>query len=127
MYKYKTKKFSIELLHIEDMVKNILKSYNIVSSSVYIYEYPLAYILKLTIFINNKIQYIILKKCIKLIKSILVLKYNKNIEIDIKVIKNMYEDLDILGEHIKQKTTKNPETMVRVMRKVLKVLVEGEH
>ena len=116
--KYKTYGNNINLYNIEDIIKNILKNYNIYSSTIIIYEYPKAIVVKFSIYIGYKKQYKIIKSIIKYIKSLLVLRYNKNVQLNVNISRDMYKDNEILGEIIKDKINKNKNKIINILKSV---------
>lgn len=96
-----TYKINYNLINICELINNIFLNYNIFVSNIYIYEYPKSIIIKFDIWIHNKKCYMFLNHIINLLKSLLVLKYNKNIEFNIKISKDIFNDDMLLSNFIK--------------------------
>lgn len=101
-YKFYTYKNNYNLININNLIKNILLNYNIYVSNIYMYEYPKSIIIKFDIWIYNKNIYKILTNIINLLKSLLILKYNKNIELNIKISKDIFNDDLLISNYIKK-------------------------
>lgn len=119
-WRYQTHNPNIRLISIEEDVKNILKSHNIYTSSILMYEYPQLLVLRMNIFIKRKYQYRELKLLIKLIKSLITLKYNKNVKIGLKLIDNYESDNEILLSIINKRVSKNPHKIIEILKKIYK-------
>jgi hypothetical protein len=59
-----------------------------------------------------------LPRLIRLIKSVLTLKYNKNVHISFKVVGSVFEDDKILSKLVGSKLTKNPFKFRFTLKKV---------
>lgn len=105
-WNYYTYKNNWNLINIENIVKNTFLNYNIFVSNIYMYEYPKCIIIKFQLWIYNINHYKFLNNIINLLKSLLVLKYNKNIELHIKFSKDIYNDDKLIGTYIKKNTDK---------------------
>ena len=116
--KYRTYRENKKLYNIEKITRNILKKYKIYASGINIYEYPELYIMKFTIYIGYKKQYKIIKILIKYIRSLLILRYNKNIQMNIKFSDVIYRESEILEELLKRTISKNPRKVVRILKKI---------
>lgn len=106
------------LLLISDIIKNTFLNYNIYISNIYGYEYPKCIIFKFDIWIHNKKCYKFLHYIIKFLKSLLILKYNKNIEFNIKISKNLLNDDKLLTEYLKTEINSNKQ-LLRVIKNLL--------
>ena len=104
-YIYSTN-INYNILEMNKLIKHTFNNYNIFVSNIYSYEYPLCFIFKFDIFIHNPKAYKIIKYVIKLLKSIFILKYNKNVEFHINLSKNIFNDDLLLASYIKNNLSK---------------------
>lgn len=118
--RYRTYGINNNIYNIELIIKNILKSYFIYTSEIKIYEYSKLYIIKFKIYIYRLEQYKIIELLKKYIKSLLILKLNKNIEINIEKCNNIYEDNEILMEILKLKIKEDPHRMIFIAKRLSK-------
>lgn len=87
--------------------------YNYVVSDIFIHIYPRKITIKFLIFIskknkNSRYCVLYLERLIKLLKSILLLKLNKNITISIRVVNDAFDDSKILSSLLKNQIINNP-------------------
>lgn len=113
-WKYYSYKSNYNLYWIDNIIKNTFLCYNIYISNIYIYEYPKLIIIKFNLFVFNKNQYKFINYIISYLKSLLILKYNKNIELNIKFSKNIFNDDKLIGTYIKNYNNK-----IRLLIKLL--------
>jgi hypothetical protein len=81
-------------------------NYNYIISEIYMHSYPKKLSLKFLIFIptwsvSKKVHILYLTKLISLVKSVLTLKYNKNVSVTFKVIPHLFKDPVMLGKWLK--------------------------
>lgn len=114
-YKFYTYKNNYNLININKIINNILINYNIYVSNIFIYEYPKSIIIKFDIWIYNKNLYKILNNILNLIKSLLILKYNKNIQFHIKISKDIFNDDLLIANYLK-----NNHDKIKYILKILK-------
>jgi hypothetical protein len=101
-----------EELWIRNFVDGLFVNYNYLLSNLFVQVYPKKLNIKLLIFIRRKNPdwlycLVYLPRLIKLIKSVLTLKYNKNISISFKVVGSVFEDEKILSTLLSRKVSKN--------------------
>ena len=113
---YYTYKNNYNLIEIEKIVKNTFLNYNIFISNIYMYEYPKLIILKFDLWIYNENHYKLLTNIINYLKSLLVLKYNKNIEFNINFSKDIFNDDQLIGTFVK-KNWRKLRLMVKLLNK----------
>lgn len=108
-------------LWIDKCVNGIFNQYNMIPSQIFIHTYPKKISLHFLLFIPKNSSHSgvrsLLKNIILLIKSMLTLKYNKNIHISFKVVPNLFHDAHILGKWIKLE--KNPVRLKFILKKLL--------
>jgi hypothetical protein len=114
-WKYYTYKNNYNLNHIDNIIKNTFLNYNILISNIYIYEYPKCIIIKFQLWVYNENHYKFINNIISYLKSLLILKYNKNIELNIKFSKDIFNDDLLIGTFIKKNNDK-----IRPLLKLLK-------
>jgi hypothetical protein len=106
---------------IRKFVNGIFNKYNIITSQLFIHTYPKKISLYFLVFIpkntsKNHVK-LLLTQIITLIKSILTLKFNKNIHISFKVVPSLFHDAHILAKWIKLE--KNPIRLKYALKKLL--------
>ena len=89
---YKTYPYNNKLINMNKIIERIFLNYGIIVSSIYISEYRKHLIFHFHLYISHSCQYNIIKNILKLIQSLFVLKYNKNISFDINISKSIYYD-----------------------------------
>ena len=94
---YRTYPYNLNLINLTKYIENSLLNYGIIVSNIYINEYRKIFIIHFTVFIPDSRQYKVLSKIIKYIKSLLILKFNKNIYFNIKTVESIYHDNKILS------------------------------
>ena len=119
---FNTYPFNNKLLGMSKIIEGIFFKYGILVSSIYIHEYPKNYIIHFNIFISHHIQYFILKNIIKLIKSLLVLKYNKNISFNIHISKSIYYDNKFISSWLSYKLQNDPLQLRFITKKLWKFI-----
>lgn len=106
---------------IRKFVNGIFNKYNIITSQLFIHTYPKKISLYFLVFIpkNTSKSHVklLLTQIITLIKSILTLKFNKNIHISFKVVPSLFHDAHILAKWIKLE--KNPIRLKYALKKLL--------
>lgn len=109
---------------IRSCLNGIFLKYNIITSQLFIHTYPKKISLYFLVFIpknknphNINIILLLLPKIIKLIKSILTLKFNKNVHISFKVVPTLFHDAHILAKWLKLE--KNPVRLKYALKKLL--------
>jgi hypothetical protein len=105
-WNYYSYKKNLNLIAIDNIVKNTFLNYNIFISSLYIYEYPKLVLIKFELFVYDEDDYTFLNSIINYLKSLLVLKYNKNVELDIKFSRDIFNDDCLIGTYIKKNKDK---------------------
>jgi len=98
---------------IRDFTEGLFTRYNYVVSDIFIHIYPRKITIKFLIFIskknkNSRYCVLYLERLIKLLKSILLLKLNKNITISIRVVNDAFDDSKILSSLLKNQIINNP-------------------
>ena len=106
---------------IRKFVNGIFNKYNIITSQLFIHTYPKKISLYFLVFIpkntsKNHVK-LLLTQIITLIKSILTLKFNKNIHISFKVVPSLFHDAHILAKCVKLE--KNPIRLKDALEKLL--------
>lgn len=114
-----TYKNNYNLLTISDIIKNTFINYNIYVSNIFIYEYPKSIIIKYNIWIHNKNSYKILNHIINFLKSLLILKYNKNIEFNINISKDIFNDDKLLSNYLKYEMNSNKQ-LLKILKDIKK-------
>lgn len=108
-------------LWIDKCINGIFNQYNMIPSQLFIHTYPKKISLHFLLFIPKYTSHSgvssLLKNLIILIKSMLTLKYNKNIHISFKVVPNLFHDAHILAKWIKLE--KNPVRLKFILKKLL--------
>jgi hypothetical protein len=107
---------------IRSCLNGIFLKYNIITSQLFIHTYPKKISLYFLVFIPknknpNATTPLLLPKIIKLIKSILTLKFNKNVHISFKVVPTLFHDAHILAKWLKLE--KNPVRLKYALKKLL--------
>lgn len=107
---------------IRKSINGIFANYNMIPSEIFIHDFPKKISLKFLVFIpkrtsKNKIR-LLLPKIISLLKSLLTLKFNKNIHISLKVVPSLFHDAHILGKWLKLE--KNPVKLKYALKKLVK-------
>lgn len=114
-----TYKNNYNLLRIVYLIKNTFLNYNIYVSNIYVYEYPKSIIIKYNIWIHNKNCYIFLNNIINFLKSLLVLKYNKNIEFNIKMSKDIFNDDKLITNYLEYEMNSNKQ-LLKILKDIKK-------
>lgn len=114
-----TYKNNYNLIRIVDLIKNTFLNYNIYVSNIYVYEYPKSIIIKYNIWIHNKNCYIFLNNIINFLKSLLVLKYNKNIEFNIKISKDIFNDDKLITNYLQYEMSSNKQ-LLKILKDIKK-------
>ena len=114
-----TYKNNFNLITIVDLIKNTFLNYNIYVSNIYVYEYPKSIIIKYNIWIHNKNCYIFLNNIINFLKSLLVLKYNKNIEFNIKISKDIFNDDKLITNYLHYEMNSNKQ-LLKILKDIKK-------
>ena len=114
-----TYKNNFNLITIVDLIKNTFLNYNIYVSNIYVYEYPKSIIIKYNIWIHNKNCYIFLNNIINFLKSLLVLKYNKNIEFNIKMSKDIFNDDKLITNYLHYEMNSNKQ-LLKILKDIKK-------
>lgn len=114
-----TYKNNFNLITIVDLIKNTFLNYNIYVSNIYVYEYPKSIIIKYNIWIHNKNCYLFLNNIINFLKSLLVLKYNKNIEFNIKMSKDIFNDDKLITNYLHYEMNSNKQ-LLKILKDIKK-------
>jgi hypothetical protein len=99
---------SHEDIFIRKLIRNIYLKHGILTSEPYINRYPERISIKFFMFCTDASQYKIQLLILGLLKSILVLKYNKNIDISFKQSPHLLFNSKILTDFLKVKMEQNP-------------------
>ena len=110
-------------LWIREFISGLFTNYNYLISELFVQVYPKKVSIKFLIFIRRKNPdwlycLVYLPRLIRLIKSVLTLKYNKNVHISFKVVGSVFEDDKILSKLVGSKLTKNPFKFRFTLKKV---------
>jgi len=97
-----------EDIFIRKCVRNIYLKHGILTSEPYINRYPERISIKFFMFCTDSSQYKIQWELYSLLKSLLVLKYNKNIDISFKQSPHLLFNSKILTDFLKVKMEQNP-------------------
>ena len=68
-----------------------------------------------------------LPRLIQLIKSVITLKYNKNVHVSIKVVGSVFEDDKVLSTLITRKVTENPFQFRQTLKKIFDTFKQKGH
>lgn len=98
---------------IRNFSEGLFSNYNYILSDIFIHVYPKKVTIKFLIFIgkknkNSRYCALYLERLIKFLKSVLLLKLNKNITISVRIVSDAFEDSKILSSLLKNKITSNP-------------------
>jgi len=114
---------------IRKFIEGVLLNYNYLCSEIYINSFPNLIELNFLLFIpgssNEKPHEVVkshnkrLRKVVKLIKSILVLKYNTNVVINIKRLPHVFKDGKVLSSWLKNIIEKDPLRVLGTLRKAV--------
>ena len=104
---------------IRKLVRNIYLKHGILTSEAYIHRYPERISIKFLMYITDSSQYKIQNLLISLIKSILVLKYNKNVNISYKQCSHLMFNSKILVDYLEKKLKGNPNKVRMVLKNVI--------
>lgn len=94
---YRTYPYNLNLINLTKYIENTLENYGILTSTIYINEYRKVFIIHCTVFLFDTRQYNVLYKVIKYLKPLLILKFNKNIQFNIKLSESIYHDNKLLS------------------------------
>jgi len=121
---------------IRKYISGLFLKYNILTSEIYIHEYPNKISIIFLIFVpkfakrslsrnnrNDRLQakqdmapILRIKKLVKLTKSLLILKYNKNIHINLKIVPSIFHDAHICVKWLKEE--KNVHNLKFILKKL---------
>lgn len=104
---------------IRKLVRNIYLKHGILTSEAYIHRYPERISIKFLMYMTDSSQYKIQSLLMKLIKSILVLKYNKNINIYYKQCPHLLFNSSILVDYLEQKLKGNSNKVRMILKKLM--------
>jgi len=98
---------------IREFVTGLFQKYNYFVSDVFIHIYPKKISLKFLVFIskknkNSRYCALYLERIIGITKSILALKFNKNVSISIRIVNDAFDDPVILSKLLQDKIVSNP-------------------
>jgi len=121
-----------EEIWIRKLVEGVFSNYNYASSEIYINFFPSCMELKFLLFIpgnqpvKDEEELIAqkehtkrIKSIVKLVKSILVLKYNINVVVDIKRVATVFKDGKVLSAWLKNQIEKDPLRVLPTLRKTI--------
>jgi len=109
---------------IRAFIEGVFANYNYITSDCFIHIYPKKVTLKLLIFIskknkNSRYCVLYLERLISFIKSILILKLNKNAYISIRVVNDSFDDSRVLSTLLKDQILENPFKYRMVIKKLI--------
>jgi hypothetical protein len=96
-FRFQTYPYNPVLINIIKLVSGILVSYGFILSRIHITEYRKLYILNFVIFLSDTKQYNVLGLILKYLKPLLVLKFKKNVILNIKLAPSIFHDDNLLG------------------------------
>lgn len=122
-----------EEIWMRSLIEGIFHNYNYLCSEIYVNCFPSRIELHFLLFIPGgnsldekedlksvKEHNWRLSKIVQLIKSILILKYNINVEMNIKRTPNVFKDGKILSSWLKSQIEKDPLKVLPTLRKTVK-------
>lgn len=98
------------------MVRNTFMNFNVYVSQMFIYEYPKCVIIKFNLWVYKSEHFKIVKHILDYLRSLLVLRYNKNVEFEVKFSRNIFSDELLLGTFIKKNSDKM-RSLLKLFRK----------
>jgi len=109
---------------IRVFIEGVFANYNYITSDCFIHIYPKKVTVKLLIFIskknkNSRYCVLYLERLISFIKSILILKLNKNVYISIRVVNDCFDDSRVLSTLLKDQILENPFKYRMVIKKLI--------
>lgn len=114
---------------IRKFIEGVFSNYNYLCSEIYINSFPNLIELNFLLFIpgssNEKPREVVkshnkrLSKVLKLIKAVLVLKYNTNVVINIKRLPHVFVDGKVLSSWLKSIIEKDPLRVLGTLRKAV--------
>ena len=119
-------------LWIREFISGLFVNYNYLISELFVQVYPKKVSIKFLIFIRRKNPnwlycLVYLPRLIRLIKSVLTLKYNKNVYISFKVVGSVFEDDKILSSLVGGKVGKNPFKFRFTLKRVFDTFKQKGH
>ncbi len=98
---------------IRDFIRGLFENYNYVVSDVFIHIYPKKISLKFLVFIsknnkNSRYCVLYLERLVAMTKSVLSLRFNKNVSVSIRIINDAFEDSSVLSKLLEKKISSNP-------------------
>jgi len=119
-------------LWIREYIQGLLGNYNYLTSHVFVQVYPKKVSLKFLLFIGKRNPQwlyclVYLPRLIQLIKSVITLKYNKNVHVSIKVVGSVFEDDKVLSTLITRKVTENPFQFRQTLKKIFDTFKQKGH
>lgn len=117
---FKTYPYNGNLIHMQKIIEGIFINYGILTSSIFISEYPKLIIFQFNILLKIPNQYNIIGPITRFIKSLFVLKYNKNIRFDITISKNIYCEDKYISSWLKYKLLADPNRVRFLLQKLFK-------
>lgn len=112
---YQTYPYNPQISNITTLIKNTFLKFGILTSQIYVSEYPKLFVFHFTVFGNNQL----LTSIINYLNSILTIKYNKNIIFDFKYSPSLYHDDLILSSWLKLKLQQDPNKLRMLIKKIV--------
>lgn len=104
---------------IRDCIDGILFKFGILTSNIVIHHYPKKLVITFLLYdLKIKCRKKLLKKCLLLIKSLLILKLNKNISLIVKVTPTLKLDSTIFMKWLKYSIEEDPFGQILTERKI---------
>jgi hypothetical protein len=116
---FNTFPYNPTLLKQQIFITAFFNNFGILVSDIYISEYRHLLSYHLTIFLSHTKHYSVIKPILNVLKSLLVIKYKKNISFNIKRSPSLYYDDKILGSWLKLNIQKDTMKVRPLIKKLL--------
>ena len=116
---FNTFPYNPTLLNQQIFITGFLNNYGILASDIYISEHRHLLTYHLTIFLSHKKHYSAIKPILKVLKPLLILKYNKNVCFNIRRSPSLYYDDKLLGSWLKVNIQKDTMKVRPLIKKIL--------
>lgn len=112
--------YNPSLINQQNDISSLFYDISMLTSQIYISQYKHLYIYHFTIFINQNYNTKNIALALKLLKSLLILKYNKNVIFNVKYPASIYHDHYQIASWLKFNIEENPTKIRPIFKKIMK-------